>query len=369
VNDERFLVELTRANPALARHELASVLRRLGGSLSAGEPLAGLERVELPGREAASALGSSLGNGRAVYRSVARGSLERLSTFLRKEGKGGGTVRLRVRSGSPPGRREEWIRRLGREFVEGGGKVDLERPDLDLELVFDTAREPSELPEGSLLKVVGRADRAALRSRRSARLPFRQPVTLPPWLARSLVNLAEVPPGGVILDPFCGTGAIPIEGALLGYEAWIGDRSSKMVQGALRNFGAVGVSVAQAWIVDLDELPGRLPSGRRADGLVTDPPYGRASASGKEDPRKLWDRLLALLPELVAPQGTAILLLPHERAELPLPPGWQGESLGVAQRVHASLTRYVYRLRGPEAPRLDRARTPGERLQGAGRRA
>lgn len=37
---------------------------------------------------------------------------------------------------------------------------------------------------------------------------------LPPKLARMMVNLAQVPDGGVLLDPFCGSGTILMEAAL-----------------------------------------------------------------------------------------------------------------------------------------------------------
>lgn len=41
---------------------------------------------------------------------------------------------------------------------------------------------------------------------------------LPPKLARQMVNLARTPETGKLLDPFCGSGVILIEGLLLGFE-------------------------------------------------------------------------------------------------------------------------------------------------------
>ena len=52
---------------------------------------------------------------------------------------------------------------------------------------------------------------------------------LPPKLARMMVNLAPVE-AGRILDPFCGTGVLLQEAALLGYDVYGTDLVSKMVQ-------------------------------------------------------------------------------------------------------------------------------------------
>lgn len=55
---------------------------------------------------------------------------------------------------------------------------------------------------------------------------------LPPKLARMMVNLATgttVTPPGHVLDPFCGTGVVLQEAALLGYTSYGTDLSEKMV--------------------------------------------------------------------------------------------------------------------------------------------
>ncbi len=66
---------------------------------------------------------------------------------------------------------------------------------------------------------------------------------LPPKLARMMVNLAsngrELPSGEsslpVVLDPFCGTGVVLQEAALLGYSAYGTDLSEKMVDYTTKN--------------------------------------------------------------------------------------------------------------------------------------
>jgi tRNA G10 N-methylase Trm11 len=52
---------------------------------------------------------------------------------------------------------------------------------------------------------------------------------LPPKLARMMVNLAAAPKGGVIYDPFVGSGSILLESLLLGYRAAGSDISAAAV--------------------------------------------------------------------------------------------------------------------------------------------
>lgn len=63
------------------------------------------------------------------------------------------------------------------------------------------------------------SDVAGLKERDFGR-PYKDPtVTMSPRLARMLVNLCGVRPGGTILDPFCGLGTIMQEALVLGYNA------------------------------------------------------------------------------------------------------------------------------------------------------
>jgi tRNA G10 N-methylase Trm11 len=52
---------------------------------------------------------------------------------------------------------------------------------------------------------------------------------LPPKLALMMVNMAGLKPAGRILDPFCGTGVVLQEAALLGFDVYGSDLSEKMV--------------------------------------------------------------------------------------------------------------------------------------------
>ena len=59
---------------------------------------------------------------------------------------------------------------------------------------------------------------------------------LPPKLAQIMLNCAHIPEEGLVLDPFCGSGTIAAEAALMGYMSWNSDLDSRRVAGARENF-------------------------------------------------------------------------------------------------------------------------------------
>jgi len=63
---------------------------------------------------------------------------------------------------------------------------------------------------------------------------------LPPKLARIMVNLASVRTGGTIWDPFCGSGVIPMESLLLGYNVLASDISEKAIADTEKNIHWIG---------------------------------------------------------------------------------------------------------------------------------
>ncbi len=84
---------------------------------------------------------------------------------------------------------------------------------------------------------IGAQNISALAARDQAR-PKRDAFVgmLPPKLARMMVNLAlPENPDGVVLDPFCGTGTVLQEAALLGFNVFGSDLSEKMVDYSTAN--------------------------------------------------------------------------------------------------------------------------------------
>ncbi len=59
---------------------------------------------------------------------------------------------------------------------------------------------------------------------------------LPPKLAQILINLADPKTGETVIDPFCGSGTVNAEAAIMGYKTVGSDLSEKNVKGAIENF-------------------------------------------------------------------------------------------------------------------------------------
>jgi tRNA (guanine10-N2)-dimethyltransferase len=110
--------------------------------------------------------------------------------------------------------------------------------------------------------------------RRPRKRPVFHPSTMPPKIARCMVNLARASPGGMFLDPFSGVGGISIEAAVIGCNVIGIDADLRMLRGARRNlryFGldALGFLNGDARHTPLHDL----------DAIATDPPYGRGSST------------------------------------------------------------------------------------------
>lgn len=103
---------------------------------------------------------------------------------------------------------------------------------------------------------------------------------LPPKLARIMVNLAQVPLGKTLLDPFCGSGTVLQEAAVLGYQRLTGmDADQRGVERTRTNFAWLaqkvsGTSIEPKLLVgDIRRLPREL-EGHAFDAVVTEPYLG-----------------------------------------------------------------------------------------------
>jgi tRNA (guanine10-N2)-dimethyltransferase len=190
---------------------------------------------------------------------------------------------------------------------------------------------------------VAAVDRGAFQKRAMPTLPFRRPVSLSPRLARVAANLARFRPGARVVDPFLGTGALALESAMVGAKITGVDHDARMIQGASRNFAALGLSAEKLIVGDSAAVAGQFADGR-FDALVTDAPYGRASSSGGESPADLSTRVLAAWAPKIRPGGTIVTVTPGGTETVPAE--WERES-SIPDRVHRSLTREfrVYRRR------------------------
>jgi putative methyltransferase (TIGR01177 family) len=321
-------VELSGEAPDLARAEALAAAEALGGGAAptSGPHLAGLLPVELPDRVAIERLAGRLALARRCLVAVAwETPLRETITLAAADGLPASFRRV----GGSPGGTDAGLRDAGRVYREGGGSIDLERPARR----FWIAAEPSGAER--LLLEVAAVDRPGHAARRMPLLPFQRPVSLAPRLARAAANLARVRPGDRVVDPFLGTGALLAEAALLGARTYGIDRDPAMVVGALRNFAHLGVEVAEIVEGDAGAAEFRDPA-QRFHAVLTDPPYGRSSATGGEAAAAVLGRVLPRWAERVLPGRRVVVVAPSGTPTLDRP--WV-ERLRVPLRVHRSLIR------------------------------
>ncbi|RKT57303.1 TRM11 family SAM-dependent methyltransferase [Saccharothrix australiensis] len=163
-------------------------------------------------------------------------------------------------------------------------------------------------PAGLTWRVTVADDRAVLALRIAGRPLHRRdyrratrPGALHPPLAAAMLRLADPGPGARLLDPFCGSGTIPLEAGTPGAVGTDADPAA--IAAATANGAGRGV----AWAVaDAGRLPFRAGA---VDVVVTNPPWDRqVRAAGvlAARPHRFWHELARVL----APTGRAVLLLP-----------------------------------------------------------
>ncbi len=160
-------------------------------------------------------------------------------------------------------------------------------------------------------------------------MPVSYPITMHPRYSRALINLARVKRGDRILDPFCGTGAMLIEAALMGFRVEGSDVDARMIRATRTNMKRFGVRAALHQR-DVAEIDGSY------DAIVTDPPYGRSSSSRGESIWALYDRAFKVFSEHT---DRVAIVLPDVRG---IEIGKKYFSLveEFPVRVHKSLTRH-----------------------------
>lgn len=208
-------------------------------------------------------------------------------------------------------------------------KLDLERGDI---------RFMGLLSGGSFYfgRVLAEVERG-LKERKASRRPFFHPSTLQPKLAGCMVNLTRVRPPELLLDPFCGAGAILIEAGVLGCRPEGMDLSSLMVEGSRRNLDHFGVGPHDLVVGDARRLPLR-----KVGAVATDPPYGRIASTRGADVMDLYRAFLGEVSDLLSGRGYLCLAAPQALrvSELAEGAGFKHFESHLIP-VHGSLTREV----------------------------
>lgn len=166
-------------------------------------------------------------------------------------------------------RREDLERRLGALVKELAPRlrVRLQNPDLIFACIL--------FEDKFVFGVSGFSKQSGLIApRRPRQRPVFHPSTMPPKIARCMVNLARATPGAIFADPFCGVGGIAIEAAVIGSRVVALDASLRTLRGARRNMKHFGLDAEGFLNSDARNLPVQ-----SLDAIATDPPYGRGSST------------------------------------------------------------------------------------------
>jgi len=146
---------------------------------------------------------------------------------------------------------------------------------------------------------------------------------LPPKLARMMINISGASPSSILLDPFCGSGTIINEAAVLGYKKIIGtDISEKAVRDAKNNINWLGQkNNANIFQSDVEFLDKKIQTAF-VDAVVTEPYLGKPLKGNEkkeilleqvEELKKIYVKAFTAFKIIVKPKGTVIFIIPRFR--------------------------------------------------------
>ncbi|NHV98742.1 MAG: methyltransferase [Thaumarchaeota archaeon] len=175
--------------------------------------------------------------------------------------------------------------------------VDLENPENNLEVVSSNG-----------FIIVGRrvcsSARRSVMARSGGRKPFFHPSSLKVELARTMLNLARVREGSIVVDPFSGTGTVLVEACKLQTHPIGLDVDPLMAYSSRRNYRWFQTLVFQV-LGDARHMPFR-----RADAVVTDPPYGRRASTHGFESLRLYECFIKEASRILRDEGWLVFLAP-----------------------------------------------------------
>jgi len=181
-------------------------------------------------------------------------------------------------------------------------------------------------------KVLFTFERSSFDVRNPGKRDFFHPGVMMPRMARTLVNIAGVVPGDHMLDPFCGTGGILIEGHLIGARVIGSDFDTLMVLGSRQNIEGSDLMVADAIRLPIDD--------HAIDAVVTDFPYGQSVCIKKTDSmERLYGDALEEIHRVLK-KGRRAVVVTHQDIS-PIAAEYFAVIQRHEQRVHKSLTRRI----------------------------
>lgn len=152
---------------------------------------------------------------------------------------------------------------------------------------------------------------------------------LPPKVARIMVNLSQIKPGGILLDPFCGSGTVLQEALLLGVKKVIGsDISPRAISDTKNNLEWVASEMKldkagfQIFQSDARELSKKIKT--KVDAIVTEPYLGPPLRGGEsisqlqdniKELSKLYIESFRNLKNLIKEDGKIVIIFPVMRKD------------------------------------------------------
>ncbi len=204
------------------------------------------------------------------------------------------------------------------------GAVSLKNPRIEYRAIFS---------DGTcyLGRVLHHIDRGSYAYRNPMRRPFFHPGVMMPLMARAMVNLTGVQPGGIFYDPFCGTGGILLEAACIGATIAGSDIDPGMIEGA-----RVNLPHSVCFLADTCNLP---IEDRSVDAIATDLPYGQSTAIKAGSLEELYTQSLSEIQRILKRESRAVIVTHQDISGLA--EEYFEITHSFSQRVHKSLTRQI----------------------------
>jgi len=180
-------------------------------------------------------------------------------------------------------------RKLGKLILKGKpkAKVKLKNPDKTFMGILTSGKfifgiKLAEIPPKPFVE------------RRPRKKPFFHPSAMQAKLARCMVNLTKPKTEELVLDPFCGTGSMLIEAALIGCRILGLDIQRRMVRGTLKNLAHFNIKPEGIVVADASK-----PPITKVDCIVTDPPYGRSATTLKRTTKQIIEEVLTAVSDML----------------------------------------------------------------------
>lgn len=170
-------------------------------------------------------------------------------------------------------------------------KVNLKKPETEIHLIKKGSKYFCCLLKGTL--------KDGFENRRAHLRPEMHPSSLHPRLARAVVNLTGIKKGK-LLDPFCGTGGILIEAALVGLKPVGYDLDEKMLKRSEKNLKFFKIKDFVLEKKDACRLK------EKFDYIVTDLPYGISTTT--TGLKELYESFLKTLDKIL--KKKAVIIFP-----------------------------------------------------------